>query len=489
MKSSPTPAAEGPPDHRGRRILINMGALSGASLWRIGVSFVLQILIARALGLEAIGQYVTVLAFLNVSQVAGELGIPGLLIRDLARRPDYRRAYFRTALVMQVIVAFLIWIVLVLIGRALPLSAEIATSLWLVGASLPLYALTSLCRTLFQAGERMEYVLGVEVFTNSLILLMSLVVLFMNGGVVQLVATLLITQAMSAALSLVLLLRCRLLAAPQVDVHVHLPTFWRQARPFYALALADVFLNRVDILLLNLVTGDYVVGVYSLGYSVVRVVLKLTQSYWQALYPTLSRLLRSDADRYHRLSNLALRYGMIPVLPGAALVFGISAELLFLLFGATSSAAVPVLRLLVWTAPAFVFEAYAVVQLMIVGRPRDSMAVTVLHIIATALVLPPMALYYGASGAAAAMLSAAILGAGAGLLFLVRNGIQYRIPRLGVMIFGAILAGVATAAVPGGWIIQISAGAALCTVVFWVGGVVSATDVHLLRSALRSDGG
>ncbi len=46
----------------------------------------LQLLIAWLLGIPALAAYAVALAYLNVSQVLSELGLPALLVRDLAAR-------------------------------------------------------------------------------------------------------------------------------------------------------------------------------------------------------------------------------------------------------------------------------------------------------------------------------------------------------------------------------------------------------------------
>ncbi len=55
------------------------------------------------------------------------------------------------------------------------------------------------------------------------------------------------------------------------------------------------------------------------AYNLVRVLVKLVQSFWQAAYPTLSRLRRQASSRYALLSALSLRYGLLLLLPAAAL--------------------------------------------------------------------------------------------------------------------------------------------------------------------------
>ena len=104
---APSSSPETPARQTGRRVLVNTGALTTASLYRIGMSFVLQLIIARRLGIEGLGHYTIAMAYLNVSQVISEFGLPNLLVRDLAQAPQHRRAYFRVLVALQVGLAFL----------------------------------------------------------------------------------------------------------------------------------------------------------------------------------------------------------------------------------------------------------------------------------------------------------------------------------------------------------------------------------------------
>ncbi len=195
--STPLPLSTSPAHATGRRILVNTGALAGSDLWRIATSFVLTLLIPRRLGFDALGQYTAALAYLNVCQVISELGLPSLLVRDLAQVPTQRRGFFRIAMLIQVTFGLLAWGGLVLLSILLPWPSETRIALQLVGASLPFYAITSVTQTFFQAGERMELVMGVEIFINTLILALSVIALWMGTAVTQLVGVMVLTQLVS----------------------------------------------------------------------------------------------------------------------------------------------------------------------------------------------------------------------------------------------------------------------------------------------------
>ncbi len=482
--SSTSPASTRSTSGTGRRVLVNTSALAGSSIWRIAISFVLQVLITRVLGVAQFGQYVSALAFLNVAQIAAELGLPNLLVRDLAQAPTQRRSYFMASLRIQLISSFVTWLVLIGMSILLPLSPGLRISLWLAGASLPFYAVTSVSQTLFQACERMELVMGVEGVVNTLILFLSLAVLFLGGQVQHLIGVMVVTQAISAVLCLFLVLRTGLLADSTEPVTVRWRDLWPRARPFYWLSLADVLLHRLDILLLNVVAGDYVTGLYSIAYSLVRVVVKLIQSYWKALYPTFSRLQQESMVHYRRLADLSLRYGLMVVLPGAALAIGGAGNVLTLLYGPAAEGATTTFQVLVWMTPFFLVETYAITLLMAEHYPRQSLLLTLLHIGAVALLLPPLTLQMGAVGAAIAMLIATASGACIGLYLLHTEGIPARVSKVGWLIASALLAGAVNIFLPMPWILRTLTATALYLLLIWITGVFAPSDRQLLRRAL-----
>lgn len=467
----------------GRRVLFNTVALASASLWRVAISFVLQVLIARQLGVEGLGQYTIALAYLNVSQVVVELGLPTLLVRELAQQPTQRLSYFRWLLAIQLLNSLVVWAVLTGAGTWLSVGPATATSLWLVGASLPFYAITAAAQTLFQASERMELVMGVEIAINTLILAASIGVLWAGGDELALIAVMIGTQGASALACSWLLVRSQLLAGSQEPARTNPILLLRQTLPFLGLALAEVLLQRLDILLLSVVAGPAVTGLYSAAYNVVRVAMKLIQSFWRALYPTLSRLQHRSTEQYERLQALSLRFGLLALLLAAAVGFGAAAELLGWMLGDEYAAAGAVLRCLVWAIPLFLFEAYALTTLMIERQLRASLWISVLHIGALLGLLPPLAVLGGAVGAGIAVSLAGAAGTTAGLLLLRRPVAGIGQPGLWL---AAGVAGTLAALAPFDW--RLNALLAVCAygILCWGTGVLTPNDLQALRRLLSN---
>jgi O-antigen/teichoic acid export membrane protein len=385
------------------------------------------------------------------------------------------------ALLVQGAASLLIWGGLALAVSLLPFSTATRTILWLVGASLPFYAITSVTQTFFQASERLELVMGVELLINTLILGLSTWILWHGGGILRLVAILVATQVMSALIGLLLLRVIRLLASPQESIKVDLATLRQLATPFYGLALADVLLQRVDILLLSIVAGETVTGIYSAAYQFIRVLLKLVQSFWKALYPTLSRLHSHSATHYQRLSNLSLNFSLLALLAGAAVGAGVAQPLLHLIFGARYLSTGPVFALLIWSAPLFLLETYAGTILLVERRPFHSLLITGIHVLLIVLCLPPLTQLWQANGAASAVLLAGVVGALLSLWLLVYLGYAVDGRKLAAMVIAAALALVACVILPLPWVGRAVAGTAIYALIAWQFKVIQRADWQTLR--------
>jgi O-antigen/teichoic acid export membrane protein len=477
-------AGEIPPRQTGRRVLVNTSALTGASLYRILTSFVLQLLIARILGIEGLGHYTIAMAYLNVSQVVSELGLPALLVRDLAQAPWRRRSTFRVLLLIQVAMGFLTWGGLAMMSLFLPYGDVTRISLLLVGASLPLFAVSSASQTLFQAGERMELVMGVEVLTNTLILAVSLAVMLQGGGEEALIAVIIVCQAVSALVCLLLVWQSKLLRGVQEAVKIRVPQLLHQALPFFGLSLGDVLLQRIDILLLSVVAGPVVTGIYSAAYNLVRVLMKLVQSFWKALYPTLSRLHRQAQAQYERLARLGLRYGLLLLLPTATIGAAVAAGALALIFGGDYGESAQVFQILLWAAPLFLLENYAITLLSVERHLRASLVILGIHLLATVVALPPLTRWLGADGTAWSVVLAGALGAVYGLWQLHRLRLPLQVRGMWSMIGGALAAGAAAMLLPLAWPLQALIGMGVYVAFCWATGVLSSSDLATLRATL-----
>ncbi len=166
--------------------------------------------------------------------------------------------------------------------------------------------------------------------------------------------------------------------------------------------------------------------------------MKLIQSFWKALYPTLSRLHRQAQAQYERLARLALRYGLLLLLPAATIGAAVAVGALGFIFGGDYGESAQVFQILLWAAPLFLLENYAITLLSVERHLRASLLILGIHLLVTVVALPPLTNWLGADGTAWAVVLAGALGAVYGLWQLHRLHLPLQVRGLWGMVGGAV---------------------------------------------------
>lgn len=487
-----------------RRIIANTSALSAAGLWRIGVAFALQLLVARSLGAAGLGAFALNLALLNVAQVVVEAGLPALLVRDLAPAdvtPGRRRATFTLARRVMLAIAVALAGAVALAALLLwPAGWAGALPLALLFASLPFYALMAAALAMCEAAERFELVLLVDGLTNALLLAATALALALGGGLLSTFVALVAVQALSALLALAQLPRLAAwldhgAADSPRPADENARALVRRAAPTFGVAITDVLQQRLDLLLVGAFLAPAATGFYAAAAGLVRVLLKLAQTWWRSLFPTLSRLHSQAAAQARQLDEIAQRLGLAAVLLAALLLTTAAQPIVILLFGADYADAAPLLRVLAWSAPFYFLVARAVVLLLVAQQSRHALAVALIHVGALLFLVAAVLLGGRAALAAPAVVAAAAVAALAGARLLsalpteagqelVNRSAQSM--RSFALVAAAALIAWAAGVLPAGWIAQSAAAAGALFLLYGLTSTVTRADLQRLARALRT---
>lgn len=493
----------------GRRVLINTTSLTGASLWRIATSFVTQVMVARLLSAAAFGDFAVTLAWLHIGQIITEAGLPAWMVRELAGKSQDRRAIWRHVLGIQVVLALLSAIVLLVIAWLLPSYMPPLPLIALAVTSLPFYAVMSATLALFESAESHHLVFVVDVTVNALLFITTVILLLLGYGLAAIFAALALVQIFSSLFSLWILRWSRLLADSPTGVTRDTPPTWRTtlraSASYFTLAFTDVLQQRADLLLLGAVLSPTATGLYAAASSIVRVAIKLIQAYWRALLPTLSRQheessagsasVGSASAGYGTLAEIALRYGGFLVCGATVALSLLAPWIVPLLFGNEFAEASVLLQAMVWSAPFYLWEGYAITLLLVVRRARRAAGVTIAHLLLLVGAMAALVWLWGALGGAIANVVAAALAA-LYAAWLLHKGNQTLSP--GVLVRLIVACGLALGA---GWIGQqamIASGwddeaavfvSTLCAIVVFVGSafvtrLLGAKDASRMRRIL-----
>jgi len=330
------------------RLAKNSGWLLAEKAVRWAAALIVGVWLARYLGPTSYGQLGYALALAGLWGGLATLGVDNLVVRELVRQPEERRAILATALGLR------------LIGGGLAAIGAIATAWFLRGSgdlAVILTALTSL-GVLWAVGETFDGWFQAELRADLAVRARTLALLLVTAGRIALILAHASVVAFAALAALETLLAAIALAwaARRAGVPVPRPQLagaWtgrllRECWPNIIANLAVMAYMRLDRVLLGELADERSVGLYSAAASLVEVWYVVPIALVTSATPLFTRLRTEDPARYPadlaRFARLLAGLGLAMALP-----LTLAAPwVLPLLFGEAFRAAVPVLMILPW---------------------------------------------------------------------------------------------------------------------------------------------
>jgi O-antigen/teichoic acid export membrane protein len=357
-------------------------------------SLLLVVMISRRLGAEGLGCYSLAYAVLGLFGLLAPAGLPALLTREGARRPQELGRLLSGGLTLCGGVSA------VLTAAMLAVAAlyEPATRASLAILSLAL--LPTACAACLEAAclalER-TIPIGVACAAEHLLKVgLGLVLVASGFGVSAVLAAAVLGKALAGIVLILWLGRLGVRATPGVELR----SLAAQTPVFALSALCASLYWRVDVLLLSGLRGVAEVGCYAAAYRVLDAAILLPQSLCLAVYPRLSAG-RADPGAGRWLFGATMPLAVLATL-GAGPLVG-------LLYGPRLADAAPVLSILIWTTVPYAWSRYQACRLVAAGRQITDLSINLALLavnVALNLALIPR---YGACGAAAATLTSALL--------------------------------------------------------------------------------
>ncbi len=276
------------------RLRNNTAILAVNNVGGAGLAFVISVAIGRGLGAQGLGQYSFIMAWIAPLIALADFGMGTLITRDVAQNQDHALPLLRTATRAMLIIAALLmigtWLLAPVFQRSPPVMAGLSILAFLIILD-PWYGLYT---ALFRTFQRMWPILLVNV--GGLALQLPLIVLAIGSGmglvglavvvvginVLQLFATWALWRVTSRSVPL----------SRKIGV-VNSPSVYdvlRRAWPFALAAVIYMLQTQLNVLLLEHLSGDVAVGVYSAASPFLEAGKLIPTALFGALFPALSSL-------------------------------------------------------------------------------------------------------------------------------------------------------------------------------------------------------
>jgi O-antigen/teichoic acid export membrane protein len=309
------------------------------------------VLVARLEGPASLGLFQLALTVTLLASFAVALGLPKLLVREIARQPDQGPLWVETSL-FTVLVSGSGATALILLGTlVIGSSPDVVTVFGLAGAALAFDAAARVIFGMFWAWERMRLEAVTTCVQETAFVAGTAAALATGGGVAGVMLAYLASRVVGATIGW--LLASRLVGGPLVPRlrRGTVVPLLRRTAPFAvddALSLAYV---RIDAVLIGIIQGTTAVGLYQAAANLVIYLNILPRMLNFSLYARMSRAWPGDADGLRRLRDASLRLvGAlgVPLMVGAILL---ASEIIRTIYGPRFDGAITAFRLLALIIP------------------------------------------------------------------------------------------------------------------------------------------
>lgn len=389
--------------------LRNLGWLVFDRVFRLGVSFVVTLWLARYLAPELFGVYNYAIAFTALFSVVATFGLQSVVVQYLVDKPDQQNFTLASAFAIQLAGGVIAFILSVLVAFNLVGSEPSVLVAVLLLSTINLFRFSDTVRYYFESRVQSKRIVVTENLVFMLIVLLRIAMILLELPLIYFVA-LLVLEGVLTTLAFFCLFGTQKLKALRFDNS----NFLSMLKVAWLLALsvgAAMLYMRVDQIMLASLLNQEAVGIYSAAVRISEIWYVFPTVIVGSVFPRIIRELRIDAARANRALDVLLTSFSIVSISVGLLVGSYSTEIIVFLFGEDYRASASVLSIHVWSS-VFVFSGILGSRWLVAMDMQKVLLVsTLIGVVANIAMNYLMIPVYGVEGAAWATLVAQFMSA------------------------------------------------------------------------------
>ncbi|MBW4493464.1 MAG: oligosaccharide flippase family protein [Oscillatoria princeps RMCB-10] len=293
-------------------------------------SFVLFASIARILGPYELGQYLLAFTYYFIFMSVAAQGFKTLFTRELSRHPQETPVYLVSGTLLQLLFSLTGYALLVAVVFALPYSSDTSTVCYVMGLAIVPFSLSNVTEAIFQAQEKMHPIAAITVPVYILRVGVMIWAMKLNFGVSFMAGIFVLSEFV------ILLIEWGLLARTvKPKWHINWEFIWqtvRAARTLVAIEGVAALSGRMQVLILSLLGGEVVVGLFGGVAQLMQPFEILAQSVVLAVFPSLSKAVTLGKEKQRHLVESIAEILLCVALPLLLGLYFIGGNLLIFIY-------------------------------------------------------------------------------------------------------------------------------------------------------------
>ena len=341
-------------------------------------AFFWTIAIARYLGVNDYGILSFAISFTVLLGMGTDIGMSTFATREISKDRSKTHKFINNVLPFKIILSIALFIVtaliLILLGYN-KLTIEVAL---IISIETIFICMIKFIGGVFQAYENQKINSIGEMIAAILLLIFTFIVIMFDWG--------LIGVALSYALAYLIFLLHMIF---NMNKSFGIPKFewdfkfWKETAiksiPFGLSIFFYTVYFSIDIVMIQMMAGDYATGLYNSAYKIVSVFAAFYVIYQYVIFPLMSKLYAENTDLLKLSFEQAFKYSLLILLPISIGVYFYSPYIINLIYSSQYALASPAMQILIWTVVFLFINGVATSLLNSIGK---EVSVTKIYLVA-----------------------------------------------------------------------------------------------------------
>ena len=323
-------------------------------------AFFWTIAIARYLGVNDYGILSFAISFTVLLGMGTDIGMTTFATREISKEKSLTNKFINNVIPFKVVLSVLLFILTALI-------------LFLLG-----YCMIKFIAGVFQAHEDVRINSIGDMVAGLLLLLFTFITIFFDLGLKAI--------AMSYTLAYLIYM---IIMAYEIIKHYGVPKFeldlpfWistaKKSIPFGLSIFFYTVYFSIDVVMVQMIAGDYATGLYNSAYKIVSVFAAFYVIYQYVIFPLMSKLYAEDTNLLKVSFEQSFKYSLLILLPLSIGVYLYSDYIINLIYSSQYALASPAMQILIWTIVFLFINGVATSLLNSIGK---EVSVTKIYVVA-----------------------------------------------------------------------------------------------------------
>ena len=331
------------------RSVLNMLWLSGDSIFRMGLGFVVNVWLARYLGPENFGLFNYALAIIAIYTSVAALGMNGVVVRELIQDPENAGRIMGTSFILQIIGSLIASFLVIFTVLALRSNENNILVVALVMIPSILLRSTDILKYWFESTISSKNTVVAQNLAFIISSLTKILLIYYGFSYIAIACTISLEAFIVSAMLFFLYRRKKVKAKWQWDI-TEAKRLFLQSWPLILSGLALMLYMRIDQIMIGNLINNTAVGIYSVAVKMVEVWYFFPIAIVSSLFPKIIKEKHLCEDKYN--DKMQFLYDVMVVLGMSLAIFVtcLSGYIVKFFYGVQYYEAIPLIRIYAWVS-------------------------------------------------------------------------------------------------------------------------------------------